>query len=100
MLWRDVASLIPITKVKNIYGEQVATDGTLREVFVNVKSVGSREFYQASAVGIKPEIIVEMHVADYDDETKLKYNDKTYQVIRTYSRNGEYIELTCSRYPL
>jgi SPP1 family predicted phage head-tail adaptor len=98
--WRDVAGLIPITKVKNEYGERVPGDGTPREVFCNVKSVGSREFYQAAAVGMKPEVIIEMYKGEYDNEPKLSHNGTVYHVIRTYSRNGEKIELTCSRYPM
>lgn len=100
MNWRIVVGLIPVTKAKNDYGERVETDGAPREVMANEKSVGSREFYQAAAVGMKPEIIIEIRKAEYQDEPKLSYGGAIYHVIRTYSRNGETLELTCSRYPM
>jgi hypothetical protein len=84
--------------VKNETGERVPVDGTPREVMANEKSVGSREFYQAAAVGMKPEVIIEMYKGEYGGEPKLTHNGTIYHVIRTYSRNGEKIELTCSRY--
>jgi SPP1 family predicted phage head-tail adaptor len=96
--WRDVVGLIAVTKVKNETGERVPVDGTPREVMANEKSVGSREFYQAAAVGMKPEVIIEMYKGEYGGEPKLTHNGTIYHVIRTYSRNGEKIELTCSRY--
>jgi hypothetical protein len=30
----------------------------------------------------------------------LKFNNITYYIIRTYSKNGETVELTCSRHPM
>ena len=98
--WRDVVGLIAVNKVKNEYGERVDVDSAPREVMANEKSVGSREFYQAAAVGMKPEVIIEMYKGEYDNEPKLSHNGTVYHVIRTFSRNGEKIELTCSRYPM
>ncbi|GJM84319.1 hypothetical protein HMSSN139_68150 [Paenibacillus sp. HMSSN-139] len=100
MLWRDVIDLIPVTVVRNGYGEEVEQDGTPRQVFANKKSVRQSEFYQAMAAGMKPEIVFEVMVGDYADEPKVKHNGKYYRLIRTYSANGERIELVCSVYPM
>ncbi|MGG3456053.1 phage head closure protein [Paenibacillus rhizolycopersici] len=101
MLWRDVIDLIPVTVVKNGYGEEVEQDGIPRSVFANKKSARQSEFWQAYAAGVKPEIVFEVMVADYNEETKIKYGEnKYYRVIRTYSANGERIELVCSVYPM
>ncbi|MCM3492848.1 phage head closure protein [Paenibacillus lactis] len=100
MLWRDVIDLIPVVVTKNGYGEEVETDGIPRTVYANKKSVRQSEFYQALAAGMKPEIVFEVMVADYTEEPKVKYGDKYYRVIRTYSANGERIELVCSIYPM
>ncbi|OBZ13339.1 phage head closure protein [Bacillus sp. FJAT-26390] len=100
MMWRDVVGLIKVTKQKNELGERVPVDGVPREAFANVKSVGSREFYQAFVAGVKPEIIVELIKAEYDGEEKVKLEGTTYHVIRAYSKGGDKIELTCSRYPM
>lgn len=100
MMWRDVIDLIPVVVTKNGYGEEVVTDGIPRTVYANKKSVRQSEFYQALAAGMKPEIVFEVMVADYTEEPKVKYGDKYYRVIRTYSANDERIELVCSIYPM
>lgn len=110
MMWRDVVDLVPIVVTKNSYGEEVETDGTPRIVFANKKSVRQTEFYQAMADGKKAETVFEVMVADYEEvlsiqndksrEPKVKHGEEVYRVIRTYSPNGERIELVCSAYPM
>jgi SPP1 family predicted phage head-tail adaptor len=100
MNWRDVVYLIPATKVKNSFGEEVDGDGTPREVMANQKSVMQKEFYSAYAVGLSPTIIFEIKKAGYNNEKKVLYEGTTYHVIRHYSKNGENIELTCSVQPM
>lgn len=100
MMWRDVIYLVPVTKVKNSFGGEDDVDGKPREVVANQKSVKQSEFYAAHAVGLRPEIVFEIMKIDYNKEPKLTHEGNTYHVIRTYSKNGERIELTCSSYPM
>jgi phage head-tail adaptor, putative, SPP1 family len=100
MIWRDTIFLIPVTEGRNSYGEVVEVDGDPREVFANKKSVRQSEFYQAVAAGLKPEIVFEVRDQEYQDEKKARYGETDYHIIRTFSRNGEIIELVCSRYPM
>ncbi|MCA0754909.1 phage head closure protein [Paenibacillus sp. N4] len=100
MMWRDVVGLIQEVLVPSPYGGSTKTDGQPREVFANAKSVKGVEFYQALAVGVKAEKIFEIRAAEYQDEPKLLHEGTTYHVVRTYSRDGELIDLTCSRYPM
>ena len=68
-----------------------------REVFAEVRSVGMRESYEALSVGLKPELVFRLEIAqDYQDERQLVYNDTPYRVVRTYLR-GDGIELVCER---
>lgn len=68
-----------------------------RDVFCEVRSVGMREFYQAQATGLKPEIVfVLSDYLEYEDETEVIYNSETYRVLRTY-RKGLALEMTCYR---
>lgn len=64
-------------------------------VFAKKKSVRQSEFYQAAANGLKPEITFEIHAFEYNDEKKLRYNDKLYNVIRTFEVNEEKLEIIC-----
>lgn len=100
MNWRSIVGLIAVTKVKNDYNELEEVDGVPREVMANVKSVGSREFYQAAAAGMKVETIIAIREIEYQGEPKLSHGGTVYHVIRTYSKGGEILELTCSRYPM
>lgn len=100
MMWRDVLSLIPTIEGRDSYGEEVGVDGEPREVFANRKSVRQTEFYQALAAGLKPEIVFEIREQEYEGEKKARHEGTDYHVIRTYSRNGEVLELVCSRFPM
>lgn len=100
MLWRDQISLLTTTQTRNSYGEYVDGTETTRNVYANKKSVKYAEFYQALAQDLRPDVVFEVYAADYQDEKRLKYNNIMYYIIRTYSKNGETIELTCSRHPM
>lgn len=92
-MYNDVLGLIGYSEAPDQYGIPRRTE-TKRLVFCQVKSIGQKEFYQASAVGLKPELkFVIADSFDYDDEKELEYNGKRYSVLRTY-RTGNSIEIT------
>lgn len=96
MMWRDVVELISIvTESQDEYGDPI-DDVTSYNVFANKKSIRQSEFYQAHAFGLKPEIMFEVRTMEYLEQPKLVHNGKTYQVIRTYSKNNEITELICA----
>lgn len=95
MFFKDVINLISITPTENDIGDTIDTE-TLRQVFANKKSIKQSEFYQAAATGLKPEIMFEVRTDEYQDEKRLSYNNKEYNIIRTYDKNGELTELICS----
>lgn len=101
-MYNEVIKLIKVTKTKDKYGGLVENE-TERTVFANIKSIGQSEFYQAQAVGFKPEVkFVLPDYLEYQDESKLKYKgindaeEKTYSVIRTY-RVDNTLELVCKK---
>ncbi|MBD0381288.1 phage head closure protein [Paenibacillus sedimenti] len=100
MMWRDVIYLLTATKTKNGYGEEVEGDPVRREVFANKKSVRQSEFYQALAVGMKPELVFEIQAIEYKGELKADFEGTVYHIIRTFSNNGETLELILSRFPM
>lgn len=70
---------------------------TRREVFARVFSVGQAEFYQAQAVGLKPEIkFVLSDYLDYEGEQVIIHNGERLRVLRTY-RKGLELEVTAYR---
>lgn len=96
MRWGDVVSLIAITYTKNAIGDITETT-TTRQIFCDVRSVRQSEFYQAAAVGMKPEIVFVLRSIDYANETKLTYNSQDYNIIRTFTKTGELTELVCDK---
>lgn len=94
MMWRDVINLVSQVTSENDMGDAITVE-TKRQVFANKKSIRQSEFYQAQANGLKPELMFEIRFADYSEEKKIEYDNKTYSVIRTYTKNDETIELIC-----
>ncbi len=100
-MFDDVIKLLSRTDTVNKYGDTVSTF-TEKQVFAEVKSVGQTEFYQAQAIGLKPEIkFIIADFADYGGEKQLKYKpfggtEQTYDILRTY-RNKINLEIVCKR---
>ena len=93
-MYDSVGYLISETETVNAYGDNITTP-TERKVYVDEKSIRQSEFYQAQAVGLRPELMFEMRRDEYQDEPKFKYAGKTYDIIRTYEKNRDLIEIIC-----
>lgn len=92
----EILTLIQQTQTVDEYGDLV-TKETTREVFAKLSSIGQKEFYQAQAVGLQPEVkfVLADHL-DYENETLVEHNGTRYRVLRTY-RSGQELELTVYR---
>jgi SPP1 family predicted phage head-tail adaptor len=75
-------------------GDAIPAD-TKKQVYANKKSIRQSEFYQAAATGLRPELMFEVRTSDYNGQPKLEYESVTYNIIRTYDKNGEITELIC-----
>lgn len=98
MLYRDVINLISVTNDENEIGDPIEIE-TSTQVFANKKSIRQSEFYQAAMTGLKPELMFEVRTIDYSEQPKIEYqvgSGKTYNIIRTHSKNDEITELICS----
>lgn len=89
----DVITLIEQTRGVDDYGDPVITESA-RDVFAKLGSIGQQEFYQAHAVGLKPEIkFVLTDYLDYEGEDLVQYEGQRYRVLRTF-RKGQELEIT------
>ena len=92
----DVLTLISTTNGVDEYGDPRVTE-TRRDVFCRVASIGQKEFYQAHAVGLQPEIkFVLSDYLDYSGEAQTEHEGQRYRILRTY-RAGQDLELVCYR---
>lgn len=101
-MYNEVIELISEIKSVDEYGDTVETTSA-RTVFAELKSIGQSEFYQAQAVGLKPEIkFVLADFLEYQNEKIIKYKAfneeeaEVYTVLRTYRNNNE-LEIVCKR---
>lgn len=93
----DVLTLIRPMNLVDEYGDPVTEEALeeRREVFAEQVSIGQKEFYQAHAVGLKPEIKFKLSdYLDYNDEAIVEHEGQRYRVLRTY-RTGQALEITC-----
>lgn len=94
MRWSDVLELIGITYTINSMGNSVPTKEK-KPVYCNRKSIRQSEYYQAMAQNLKLEEMFEIRAFDYDNETELEYGGQEFDIVRTYTKNGEIMELVC-----
>lgn len=67
---------------------------TDRKVYGQVRSVGYTEYYAAKGSGVEPTILFVLpHYMEYKGEKIIKWNNKRYRVVRTYTK-GMNIEIT------
>lgn len=92
----EILTLIKTTQSVDEYGDTVTVE-TPREVFARISSIGQKEFYQAQAVGLQPELkFVLADYLDYEGETLVEHEGQRYRVLRTY-RTGLELELVVYR---
>lgn len=101
-MYNETIKLVAETKTVDEYGDTIIVE-TEKRVFARLMSVGQSEFYQAQALGLKPEIkFVLADYLDYNDEKVIKYKafnqdeEEVYTVIRTYRKDNT-LEIVCKR---
>ena len=79
-----IEPLTLITKVESIddIGNVVQTE-SLTEVYARKNAVGTKEFYNATAVGVTPTAELQIRAINYNGQTEVVYKDIRYSVIRT-----------------
>lgn len=96
MMWRDVVDLITTKHITDSDGFSKDVPDVRKDIYANKKSIRQSEFYQSYALGIKLDIMIEINTADYNGEELLEYESQMYRIVRTYSKNGEIVELLCT----
>ena len=92
----DLAILIHRIQGVDEYGDPTITE-TRNTVFCRKASIGQKEFYQAHAVGLQPELkLVLADYLDYTGEQLVEYDGQIFRVLRTY-RTGQELELVVYR---
>lgn len=88
--------LVQVTREQNEIGEWICTE-TPRKVYANVSSVSASEYFNASQIGLNPEIRFTMFAPDYDGELVVELNGVRYSVYRIYKATTDKLELYAQR---
>lgn len=94
MYWKDTAELATITKTPDGEGYKEQAEER-RTVFVNQKSATRSEFYKAKQAGDEIVLVLDVRGVDYNGERRLYFGGDPFEVVRTYTRAGDVIELNC-----
>ncbi len=93
----DVIKLVSQEFIKNKYGVPTPTP-TYKEIFCQINSITKQEFYDAGRNGLNPAFEVTIFADEYNGESVLEYQEKTYSIYRTYHVPGtDYMELYVER---
>lgn len=66
--------------------------------FCKELSVTRNEYYEAENVGYKPEIVLKLaRASDFENELRVRYQGKIYDIIRNYPTQDGGIELVIQR---
>lgn len=95
MRHKEVIYFISEQVTEDDIGNQIPSESE-RQVFANEMSIGQSEFYNAGANGLKPQKMFEVYSFEYQGESKLRHNEKHYEIIRTESK-GEKIRIVCTK---
>lgn len=89
-----IVTLISVVSTgTNDIGE-IIQDEKRKQAFALKKSVNQSEFFQASAAGYKPEIVLEISAFDYKGEIFCELESERYKIYRSYeSKNSGRTEL-------
>ena len=80
------------------HGVHDSVPETTRRLDCQVKSVTRSEFYSALTVGVKPEVVLKLTLAeDYENERQADFEGTRYEVLRTYETDDGGIELILER---
>jgi len=90
----DVCFLVSTEIVKDELHQDIEVE-VEREVFCSVLNINQYEYASAIAAGRKPKNTFVVNYEDYNDENKIKYNNQSYTIYRTFVRADGYIECHC-----
>ena len=96
MIRADVITLI----TEPSHGAFDAYTASTQQVYAEIRSVKSSEYYRALNDGIEPQYtFVLTDYADYNGAKLIKYGDKYYDVVRAYTPvDGQTIEITVKKH--
>lgn len=86
-MYTEILYLVTKEHAFDSVGNNIPGVSTLVKTYAKLNKVGTREFYNAVEIGIRPEYELQIKKVNYNDENYVNYNGKAYDVIRTLPKN-------------
>ena len=90
----DTCNLISITSTKDDLGQPIITEKPFM-IFCSKLSITRQEFNVAGQQGHKPEMMLVVDSDTYDQERKVEYQEKKFDIYKTFARSDGFTELYC-----
>ncbi|MGX8701521.1 phage head completion protein [Caproiciproducens sp.] len=101
-MYKDIITLIAVTKGQDADGFPAEVEHP-HDVFADKKSVSRAEFYSSLQAGATATAVFNTRKVDFDESTydgveatRLEHDGKKYKILRTYSKDDEMLEITCT----
>jgi len=94
MAWNNEITLISRVKTGLDKLHQPLFEEKRLTILCRKRSITRSEFYQASQVGLRPSLIVDIHSFEYNNEEEAEFNGKRYRILKTFPIGLEILELT------
>ena len=91
------AKLIRTILTKDHIGNEIESNIEIEVPIIKNEDVYSKEFYEASSVGLKPTLRLRISSLNYNNEKKLKYMDEIFEIIRVDRVTLDEVALICER---
>ena len=92
-MFKDIITLVGYTVTLDELMQEIRTP-VEKQVFANKRSVSQTEFFNGGQGGLRPQYQFEIRLSEYNGESELIFDGKTYSIYRVYEK-GENIELYC-----
>lgn len=90
-------TLIQISIEKDAIGNEVETQTEIIVPIIQHEDIYASEFYSAGTVGMKPTLKIRISSLNYSNQTKLRYINEEYEIIRVDTPTIDEVSLVCER---
>lgn len=90
-------TLIQLNIEKDAIGNEVETQTELIVPIIQHEDIFASEFYSAGTVGMKPTLKIRISSLNYSNQTRIRYMNEEYEIIRVDTPTIDEVSLVCER---
>ena len=90
-------TLIQISIEKDDIGNEIEKQTEIIVPIIKHEDIYASEFYSAGTVGMKPTLKIRISSLSYSNQTRLRYMNEEYEIIRVDTPTLDEVSLVCER---